>query len=442
MRGGKLRFSRHAGVLAGRRSRTGVWCRAGGLGPSAIMSCVVRGARGRCLRRARQRSFHGIRPSSQPLVLLDPRRRHAHPRHGEARRRVRDARRRADRPRLHVRHPRARPRVPQVQRRPEEHEAVAPRRRVLPEGVGARGARGRPRGRVLLRRRPCAVGERLQGVGGERTRPRGRARQPPAPQGQADLRLRGLLHHRRLHRARHAAAPLPPDPAREERDGLRQPHQVHVQGRRPRDDVLQAPHHAGHAEGVPRGAHLPERLRPGHHPAAHPRRPVRRGARVGADLQGHLRRRLLHGDPGPRAQLQERIRRPLPRREAREPRPRARHQGHRHQRLPLPHPRGRADPGHPLVHRQGHDPRRPQPHAHGRHRVLHEERAGDARALLMVPRGLRQHPRGRREVRLRARLGLHVPARVPRASRGRDGRPALPRGVREGPRPPLRRRLA
>ncbi len=240
---------------------------------------------------------------------------------------------------------------------------MAPRCGVLHQGLGARGARGRSRERQRPRFCPPAVGVRRRDLGAKRRqgqqgrRPRGGPRQQALAAHQAHLRLRGLFHHRRLHREGHQADPLPPDPSRQELHGLPQPDEVHVHRRRPRDDVLQAAHHAGHAEGVPRGPHLPERLCAGHHPAAHPRWPLRGRPSVGDHLQGDLRRRFLHGDPGPRAQLPQRLDRPHARRAAGQDRPRARHQDRGHQRLPLPHPRGRPHAGHPLLHRQSHHAR-------------------------------------------------------------------------------------
>ncbi|MFR3876985.1 MAG: PHP domain-containing protein [Collinsella sp.] len=50
------------------------------------------------------------------------------------------------------------------------------------------------------------------------------------------------------------------------------------------------------------------------------------------------------------------------------------------------------------VHRHERQGRRPQPHAHDRLGVLHEDRGGDAGDVPVLPRGLRQHARDRRQV--------------------------------------------
>ena len=64
-----------------------------------------------------------------------------------------------------------------------------------------------------------------------------------------------------------------------------------------------------------------------------------------------------------------------------------------------------------------------------------------AEAESVLPRGLRQHARDRRQVLRRAGLGLHHPAALPVARPRRDARESVPPRVREGPAPALRRRL-
>ena len=251
---------------------------------------------------------------------------------------------------------------------------MAPRPRVLPEGLGARGAGARRRRRRPARPRPRPVGERRGRLEPD-PRPRGRPRQPPEPAHQADLWLRGLLHHGRLHREGHPPAPLPPDPARQERDRLRQPHEDDERGRLGRHVLLLPAHHARHAPPLPRGHHLHLGVRLGHHPAHVLLGPARGGAPLGAHLQGDLRRGLLPRGPGPRPGRPQlgRVHRPHALRADPEARPRARHQGHRHQRQPLPHARGRPHAGRAQLHRHGLQARRRQPQAHDGHRVLHQE---------------------------------------------------------------------
>ena len=165
---------------------------------------------------------------------------------------------------------------------------------------------------------------------------------------------------------------------------------------------------------------------------------------MGPHLPGDLWGRFLSRDPGPwpRGPELERLERPHALGVHRQDGCRAGHQGGRHQRRPLPQPRGRPYPGPHELHRHQQPDRCDQPKAHDRLRVLPQERGGDARALLVVPRGDREHPRGGCQVHLRARLVAHVPAQVPAARPGRDLRGALPQGVRGRSRAPLRARLA
>ena len=194
----------------------------------------------------------------------------------------------------------------------------------------------------------------------------------------------------------------------------------------------------------------------------HDRLPVRRGAGPPAPRQlrrGPAGRRRLPGHPRP-GQL-------LPRADG--PRPRHRDAGPRraapagqgpadpaagHQRLPLRHARGRAQPGAPALHQlrldDGHPGRRrPGPAVRlQRRRLLPQVRGRDARDLARAARGLRQHPADRRALQRRVHRGQrHLHAALPvsrgahrgdlahRRGRARAG-PALPRRRhRGGPRP-------
>ena len=159
---------------------------------------------------------------------------------------------------------------------------------------------------------------------------------------------------------------------------------------------------------------------------------------MGRDLPRYLRtRRLLYRDPGTRHHHRQRPDRRADGPHAHRYRQAGGRQSHCHQRLPLPAPRGRAGAGRHHVHWHERQGRRPQPHAHDRLGVLYEDRGGDAGDVPVLPRGLRQHARDRRQVLRRAGLGLHHPAALPAARPRRDTREPVPPRVREGPAPAL-----
>ena len=118
----------------------------------------------------------------------------------------------------------------------------------------------------------------------------------------------------------------------------------------------------------------------------------------------------------------------------------------RHQRLPLRHARGRAEPGAPAVHQlrldDGHPGRRRpgQRFAFNGDGYYLKSAGRDARDLARAARGLRQHAADRRALRRRVHRGQrHLHAALP-VSRGRDRGDLARQGGRARAGPPLPRR--
>ncbi len=187
---------------------------------------------------------------------------------------------------------------------------------------------------------------------------------------------------------------------------------------------------AEHASRHHRHHRLP--VRGGADPAA--ARPSARGAGVGGQVAGDLRsRELLSGADGPRA-----VHRAPGARGPAGNRPRAQHSATGHQRLPLRHPRRRAQPRGAAVRADRQDAHRPHPVQVRRRRLLPQVGRRDARDLgRRGGRRLRLDSADRRAGQfIRRRVGPPRPdaglpgARRPRpgilaATRGR-GRPAAP----------------
>ncbi len=192
------------------------------------------------------------------------------------------------------------------------------------------GGHHRPRRHV---RRAAAVRDVRQG--GSRD---GQARQ-------AHLRLRGVLHHRRGAAQGHEAQALPPASAGQDERGLPQPGEAGQRIAR-RQLLLQAAHHVQHAAEVRPRHHRLVGMHRRHHPEAARQPPVRRRGRVGQEVRQLLRAgRLLHRAPEPGHPHRRRVHADRAQPHAHRRGPRRRPQDHRHERLPLPHARGREGPG-------------------------------------------------------------------------------------------------
>ena len=147
--------------------------------------------------------------------------------------------------------------------------------------------------------------------------------------------------------------------ARQEPRGLRQPDADGLRGRRA-GLLLQAARDPGQSAPPCKGPYLQLRLYRGHHPALH--RPRRHGRRriVGNNPARPLRpRRFLHRDPGARYHHRQRHDRRTAVSSSHRDCSADWREGHRHQRLPLPHARGCSHPGRDDVHWHGLQDRRP-----------------------------------------------------------------------------------
>ena len=312
--------------------------------------------------------------------------------------------------------------VGQVVRAPPSPHRVLDARRCGPHPGGGRDGGGRR----PTRRRHHRPREHVRRP---RLLPRGAGGRPHAGD-----RHRGLHGHDQPARpaAARPARHLPPHVAGGVDAGLPQPHQG-VVARVPRRVLPEAAGRLRAARAAPRG------------PRRHHRLPRRRG---------------LAGDPAGRLPARPAARRPLPvdlrarlvLRGAAGPRPAraaagepaahpagARHASAapRHQRLALHAPRRRRGARRAALRADGRRARRPQALQVRRRRVLPEDRAGDARPLLRLRGGVRQHAARRRAGRRRDRVRQLGAAHVPDAAGARRGL-VPPRALHRGRQGPLR----